>query len=148
MIIYELKNVNPKNRRTGDCSTRAILGIVERFGITYEQVIDLQCYFAKKKCYGLTNKETTTAVLEYFGYEKQKQPRKRDNSKYLVGEIDLVLTKKQLQEGVLISMAHHDSCVVNGRLQDIWDCRMKTIGNYWTYKGDKYNKFLQEGMVK
>ena len=132
MIGFKNTNVNPKGHKTGDCSTRAISTCL---GIDYKQALKDQCEMACKYCYGLTNKETTTKVLEKYGWVKMKQPKKPNGKKYLVGEIDEICTKLQLQEGVLISMAHHDSVVKYGCLLDTWDCRKKTIGNYWVRKG-------------
>lgn len=131
MLKFNNVNVNPKEHRTGDCSTRAI---VSTLGITYEQALKEQCEMAIKYCYGITCKETTTKVLEKYGWVKMKQPKKPNGKKYLVGEIDLVVTKQELENGVLISMANHDTCAKGKNIIDIWDCRNKTIGNYWIKK--------------
>ena len=128
MLSYLEKNVNPKNRKTGDCSTRAIVGTV---GISYEQALRDQCEMAIKYNYGITGKETTTKVLEKYGWVKMPQPKKPSGKKYLVGEIDQVCTPAELRRGVLISLAHHDTCAKGDSIQDLWDCRRKTIGNYW-----------------
>lgn len=131
MLEFKKINVNPKGHRTGDCSTRAIVGTL---GISYQEALTQQCEMAIKYCYGITNKETTTNVLEKYGYVKMKQPRKENGKKYLVGEIDLLVSKQDLEAGVLISMAHHDTCAKGNFIIDIWDCRKKTIGNYWVKK--------------
>lgn len=128
MMEYLEFNVNPKRRRTGDCSTRALVGTL---GITYEEAITLQAQVAIKTCYGITDKQVMEGVLKQFGYVKMKQPRKYDGTKYTVGEMDKLLTAKQMQEGVLITIANHHTCIVNGIVQDIWDCRYKTVGNYY-----------------
>lgn len=128
MIPFKLVNVNPKGHKTGDCSTRAIVGTL---GISYEEALDLQCKYAKKFCYGITCKETTERVLKEFGYVKMKQPRKPNGRKYSVNEMDLVLTKKQMEEGVLLSVANHDTCIKNGMIEDLWDCGNKKVGNYY-----------------
>lgn len=52
MIDYKYVNVNPKGRKTVDCSTRALVGAL---GITYEQALKLQCEEAIKSCYGITD---------------------------------------------------------------------------------------------
>lgn len=128
MLEFKKLNVNPKGHKTGDCSTRAI---VSTLGISYQEALIEQCEMAIKYCYGLCCKETTTKVLEKYGWVKMKQPRKENGKKYLVGEIDLIVTKKQLEAGVLISLAHHDTCAKGNYIIDTWDCRRKTIGNYW-----------------
>lgn len=128
MIEFQYVNVNPKGRKTGDCSTRALVGVL---GVTYEQALKMQCEEAIKSCYGITDKQVMERVLKRYGYIKMKQPRKEDGKKYTVGELDEILTKKQIEEGVLVTVARHHTCIKNGCVQDIWDCRGKTVGNYY-----------------
>ena len=78
----------------------------------------------------MNDKKNYEKYLEQLGWVKMKQPRKSDNTKYLVGEIDEVTT----HSSVIISCAHHLTCRINDEIVDIWDCRGKTIGNYWIYK--------------
>lgn len=132
MLKFYDCNVNPKHRRTGDCAVRALVGTLD---IKYEEAIDSCAYWAKKKCYGITDKQTMELVLKDFGYIKMKQPRKPDGKKYLVREMDQILTRKQMQEGVLITIANHHTCIKNGKIQDIWDCGDKSVGNYYV-KGE------------
>ena len=48
MLHYKNLNVNPKGRKTGDCSTRALVGCL---GLKYDDVLDLQLKFVKKYYY-------------------------------------------------------------------------------------------------
>ena len=128
MLDYFEFNVNPKKRKTGDCCVRAIVGTL---GISYEEAIDKCAYWAKKKCYGITDKQTVELVLKEYGYVKMKQPRKPNGNKYTVGEMDQILTDKQLKEGVLVTIANHHTCIYDHCVQDIWDCRHKSVGNYY-----------------
>lgn len=70
-------------------------------------------------------------MLVKFGYIKKAQPRKADNTKYTVSEMDKILTKKEMAEGVLVTVANHHTCITGGHIQDIWDCGYKTVGNYY-----------------
>ena len=128
MIKYIEKNVNPKGRKTGDCSTRALVGTL---GIAYDEALKLQTEVALKTYYDPTSKQVMERVLAKFGYVKKAQPRKYDNTKYTVAEMDEILTKKQMEEGVLVTVANHHTCITGGLVQDIWDCRYKTVGNYY-----------------
>ena len=128
MIKFNYLNVNPKNRKTGDCSTRAIVGTL---GIPYDEVLSLQCNEAIRTKYGITNKEVVEGVLKKFGYIKMKQPRKADGTKYQVRELDKILTKEQMNEGVLVTVSNHHTCIKNGFIQDIWDCGKMCVGNYY-----------------
>lgn len=128
MIKYIEKNVNPKGRKTGDCSTRALVGTL---GITYDEALRLQTEISLKTYYDPTSKQVMERVLAKFGYTKKAQPRKADNTKYTVSEMDKILTKKEMEEGVLVTVAKHHTCITGGHIQDIWDCGYKTVGNYY-----------------
>ncbi len=132
MLKFEKVNVNPKGRKTGDCSTRAIVGTL---GISYDEALRRQCEFAIKTCYGITNKEVIEAILKQEGWVKMKQPRKSDGSKYTVGELDAILPPAVRDRAVLVTVANHHTCIVGDAVQDIWDCRKKTVGNYYI-RGD------------
>ena len=131
MIGYVEKNVNPKGRKTGDCSTRALVGTL---GISYDEALKLQTEISLKTYYDPTSKQVMEKVLEKFGYVKRRQPRKGDNTKYTVSEMDRILSKKEMEEGVLVTVANHHTCITKGHIQDIWDCGYKTVGNYYVKK--------------
>lgn len=131
MIKFQLKNVNPKNRKTGDCSTRALVGTL---GISYEEALRKQMEVSLKTLYDPTSKQVMEKVLAEYGYVKMAQPRKMFGYKYKVSELDEILTEEQMQEGVLVTVANHHTCIVNGVVQDIWDCRNKSVGNYYVKK--------------
>lgn len=132
MIEYKQINVNPKGRKTGDCSTRALVGTL---GISYDEALKLQFEESLKCYYDPTSKQVMERVLKRFGYVKRKQPRKKDNTKYKVGELDKILSTEQLKQGVLVTVANHHTCITNGVVQDIWDCRGKSVGNYYVKIG-------------
>ena len=133
MLKYKEHNVNPKGRKTGDCAIRAIVGTV---GILYEQAIDECAYWAKKKCYGLTNKETVELVLKGHGWVKMKQPRKGNGKKYLVRELDQIIPYEVRCKGVLVTVANHHTCIIGDNIMDIWDCGGMTVGNYYVKMGE------------
>lgn len=128
MIGYIENNVNPKKRKTGDCSTRALVGTL---GISYDEALKLQMEVSLKTYYDPTSKQVMERILEKFGYVKMKQPRKPDGKKYMVREMDEILSKQEMREGVLVTVASHHTCIVGGKIQDIWDCGYKTVGNYY-----------------
>lgn len=128
MLKYLEKNVNPKNRRTGDCSTRALVSVL---GISYDECLKMQTEESLKCYYDPTSKQVMERVLAKFGYVKMKQPRKLDNTKYTVGELDKLLGSKT----ALVTVANHHTAVVNGSVIDIWDCRRKSVGNYYIKLG-------------
>lgn len=128
MINFKEINVNPKGRKTGDCSTRAIVGVL---GISYDEALKLQTEESLKSYYDPTSKQVMEKVLAKFGFVKMKQPKKYDGTKYEVRELDQLLDKRTLDEGVLVTVANHHTCIKDGVIQDIWNCGRKTVGNYY-----------------
>lgn len=125
MIAYKNENVNLKNKKTSDCVVRALS---KASGKDYKQVAQELFDLYMKYGYMINDKHTYERWLEMNGFIKYKQPRKRDNTKYLVGEIDRLI---RLGENAVISCANHLTCVAGDSLCDLWDCRKKTIGNYY-----------------
>lgn len=128
MLLYREKNVNPKKRRTDDCSTRALVGTL---GISYEEALKLQMKWSLKTYYDPTSKQVMEKVLQEFGYVKMKQPRKADGKKYTVAELDEIIPADIRNKGVLVTVAGHHTCIIGMCVQDIWDCRYKSVGNYY-----------------
>ena len=128
--MLELKNVNvnPKGRKTGDCVTRAIASALN---ISWEEAIQEQVKVALKTKYSLASKQTYEKILTEWGFVKMKQPRKVNNTKYYVKELDKVLTPKQMKSGVVVSVANHLTFVKDGYIIDTWNCGLKSVGNYY-----------------
>ena len=98
MVEYLENNLNPKRRKTGDCSTRAICGVV---GIGYNETLLEQVNFALKTYYDITSKQVVEKVLEKYGYKKMPQPRKWANTKYKVKEMDEI-SREELEKASLL----------------------------------------------
>ena len=128
MLNYVELNLNPKKRKTGDCSTRAISAVL---GIDYADALRLQYEESSKCFYDPTSKQVVARVLAKFGYAKVQQPKKSNGKKYLVKEIDQITTKAEREKGILVTVANHHTCVYNNSIIDIWNCGNKTIGNYY-----------------
>jgi len=128
MLNFEKTNVNPKNRRTGDCSTRALVSCLD---LEYDKVLDLQLAEVKKCYYDFTSRRVVEDVLKKFGYVKMKQPKKPDNTKYMVKEMDKVLSAHYLQSGVIVNVAHHYVTLKDSNYIDIWDSGSRCVGNYF-----------------
>ncbi len=124
MTKFEKFNANPKGRKACDCVIRAISTAT---GKSWEDVYKDLVVIGLKKCDVINAKPVFQKLLEDYGFTKCKQPRKSDGLKYKVGEVDCLTQSKV----VVISMANHLTVVVNGAVKDTWDCRHKTISNYW-----------------
>lgn len=129
MVKFEKMNINFKNKKTGDCVVRALAGAS---GKPYKQVAQELFDMWMKTGYVYNDKHTYEKWLEQNGFVKMKQPRKWDNTKYLVGEVDQLIN---VQDVVVISVANHLTYVEYSTVYDLWDCRNKTIGNYYIKRG-------------
>ena len=129
MVEFAQINKNPKGRKTGDCSTRALCNVLQ---ISYEEALKLQYEMALKCYYDMTSKEVLERILKEKGYVKHKQPRKFNGLKYKVNEIDELVSTEEMENGVIIIIAHHWTICRDYIVEDLWDCRFKTINNYWT----------------
>lgn len=124
MMNYKEVNVNFKNKITTDCVVRAIATAT---GKDYKEVARELFENYMKTGYAMNDRKNYEKYLEQLGWVKMKQPRKRDNTKYLIGEANML----GLNEVMILRCAHHLTCRVKNNIVDIWDCRYKTIGNYW-----------------
>lgn len=129
-ICFHYHNENPHNRFTSDCVIRAISTATE---IPYNQVVmelaELQC----KTGFDPSESTTISKYLKLKGWEKMKQPRKADNTKFTGREFC------RLYKGTYVANigGHHTVCIKGGKVWDTWDSTRGCIGNYWIKKGDK-----------
>ena len=114
---------SPKGRKTNDCVVRALSFALK---VPYEEVLKELFETQLKTGYCLLDKQCFERVLAAHGFVKMKQPRHTNGTKYLVREIDLLTMKR-----CVVSMAHHLTAAEGGFIYDLWDCRNKTIGNYY-----------------
>lgn len=124
---FTLYNRNPKNKKVGDCVIRAISLAT---GKTWEEVLTDLFRISLKIKDVPTDKKTYTEYLATIGYYKQPQPRKDDNTKYTIREF-----AQEHKKGIyVVDMANHCTCVINGKIHDLWNCGNKSVGNYWIIK--------------
>ena len=128
MLKFEFVNLNPKNRKTGDCSTRALSNILK---MSYEDTLKLQCEVALDCYYDLSSKQVVERVLKKYGYVKMPQPKKSDGTKYKVYELDELVPLELREKGVLVTIANHHTVVKGDYIEDTWNCGYKTIGNFY-----------------
>lgn len=143
---FRFYNANPKGKYTGDCAVRAIAAAVEK---PWERVTMELAEMSCKTGYSFASKENMDKYLIQNGFAKEKQPRKRDNTK-LTGEEFCRELQKWLGDkciwgtctdnGVVIAPrivanigGHHVVAIVDGKVNDIWDSTDGCIGNYWVY---------------
>lgn len=127
MLDYSFVNLNPKGKKTGDCTTRAIANALN---ISYEEALKKQYELSLKTGYSLYDIKLVDKLLSSEGFVKQKQPKHSNGKIFTLGEIDLLLFPTYNK--VIVSVrGHHITCVDCYNCYDIWDCRKKAIRNYW-----------------
>lgn len=125
MINYVYKNVNPKNKKTADCVIRAIS---EASGLDYYDVYERLYNISLKTGWILNEKRVEDKLLAELGFIKYKQPKKPNNTKYTIRELNCLIKETDV---VVVRIAGHLTCVKNNTCYDTWDCTRKTISNYY-----------------
>lgn len=128
-MIFQKTNNNPKEwKHEGDCVVRAIASANHTsWEVTYQQL----CEIGLKKCRMPNSKSTYELLLKEYGWIKQKMPRHTNGKRFTVEEIIDVVRKP-----MVISMANHLTYSDGAALIDTWNCKNKSVGNYWV-KEDK-----------
>ena len=132
MIYYIEVNKNPKKKRTGDCSTRALCNILH---ISYADALKEQCEASLKTGYDITSRQTVDYIMKNHGWIKQKQPKTIYNAKVKISNLDESIDSKYIDEdgkGILISTRKHWTVVRDYTVEDTWDCRDYCCGIYYT----------------
>ena len=136
-LYFHYDNINPKNRKTGDCVIRAISRAI---GESWEYTLKELTSMSLRYCYSPLSVENFHRVLENYGFVKNKQMRKFDNTKYTGEEfVEYLTNHREIMHGYPVVAnvgGHHTSVFVDEgdrvRCYDIWDCTDRTVGNFWT----------------
>ena len=128
MLTFKKLNVNPKNRKTGDCSIRAVAYLL---GITWEEALTLLYKEALETKYDTADRKNVESVISKFGYVKMKQPRMIDNLKYPLYKMDEVVSAAERHDKVLCNVANHYVVIEDDYVVDSWNSSCKCCGNYY-----------------
>lgn len=122
---FHYHNENPKGRITGDCTFRAI---ARATGISWKDVVMGMAEMSIRTGYAINDNKGIERYMESIGWIKMPQPKKPNGKKYTGAEF----CKKHREGNIVCSIGgHHLSCIIDGKINDIWDCTNKCIGNYW-----------------
>lgn len=133
---FTFHNENPKDKRTSDCVLRAIATAT---GKTWDEVLDDLVTVAHETKLMPNDPKCYDKYLESLGFEKQKQPRKADNTKYTGSEFCEYLNARFINgKKVVDVVAHigggHTVAIAYDkgyRVVDTWNSTRGSIGNYW-----------------
>lgn len=119
------ENVNPKNRKTGDCVIRAI---AKAEGKDWLEIFDSLTAIARAKYTVPNDKMAYEKYLE--GYETVRVFHEVEGKKkrFTVAEIC------SFEGTYIVSVASHLTTVADGVLYDTWDCSRKSAYKIWKVK--------------
>lgn len=119
-------NANPKGKKTGDCVIRAICtALNESWEDTYRGMLEVALDTGE----AISCKGNFKEYLKRKGYDMQKMPRKENNKRYTIEEFANILAKPNMV--YIVNIANHLTLINNKNLYDLWNCKNKSVGNYW-----------------
>lgn len=128
---FHYYNANPKNRITTDCVIRSIATALEQdYNKTVMELAAMQC----ETGYDDGDKKLYDMYLKNKGWIKCKQPKKSNNTKYTGVEWCIKIqssTDSNLDRMIAHIGGHHIVAIIDGKVNDIWDCTDRCVGNYW-----------------
>ena len=138
---YHFYNANPKGHRTTDCVIRALATALNQ---TWEQTYRELFEIAMKKCTPPEDESTTNEYLKRKGAIRIAQPKRLDGTKLTGEEVCFLIQDGSFvdNDGVYLPYSryfinigtHHASCIIDGKINDIWNCSCDKVGVMWAIK--------------
>lgn len=129
--MYKYLNLNPNNKKVGDCVKRAIAKTTGmdyhdvQLGLNrYKKVTHCTKFNEPKNCNGYVENVLKMAKITF---QAEKGKKRMDGHTFC---------KLYPKGRYILRMAGHWSCCVDGVIYDTWDCRDKCVYNVWEYKGE------------
>jgi len=128
--FFQYCNSNPFHQITTDCVIRAITTACE---MNYCDVVmdfaKIQCETGKDPSY----KETWSKYIEEKGWQKQREPRHENNTRYTIDEYIAHVNPKLTCIAKLGT--NHIAAVVDGVVMDTWDSSHEVLHTFWVLEG-------------
>jgi hypothetical protein len=120
---FVLENLNPRNRKTGDCVIRAIAKAESK---SWVEVFDSLSVIARE-LYSTTGQ--TDVISKYLKNYKKIDVKYVDSlgnkKRYTVADVC------EFKGTYIVSVASHLTCVKDGVLYDTWNCGRKSAYIIW-----------------
>ena len=143
--FFHYHNANPKKRITTDCVVRAITAAAE---IDYNIVVLAQALVQIETGYDQAENKGIDILMSKLGWEKRKQPRKADGTKYTGREFCEMIQQaytdgfdqnnERIDEDIVVGCriianigGSHTAAIIDGKVWDTWDSTSGCVGNYW-----------------
>ena len=128
---YHFYNANPKGLYVGDCRYRAYALAND---ISWEMAVMVTALWSVRTGIVDAGSDHVDELLQEFGHwVKQGEPKKKNGTKYTVGELAKML--KDSPDPVIVHVNHHTTCIKDGKVWDTWNCSEEYVRCYWT-KGE------------
>lgn len=120
-MAYKYLNLNPKGRKVSDCTVRAF---ALAHDISWYEAYDILSEYAKEECIII---DDTKFIDKFLNDRYQYNCYKCDDMNITVRELTY-----EYDTGVyLITMEGHITCMIDGTIFDIWDCRDRKAWRIW-----------------
>lgn len=120
-MAYKYLNMNPKGRKVSDCTVRAF---ALAHDISWYKAYDILSEYAREECIVI---DDTSFIDDFLSERYDYACYKYDDKDITVRELTYIYNK-----GVyLITMDGHITCMINGTIFDIWDCRNRKAWTIW-----------------
>jgi len=135
-MSYLKLNLNPLEKKVGDCVIRAIACAT---GQSWEKTYTDLCALGLEIKDVPTDKATYTLYLKQIGWVKMKMPVKYVEEENEFGGLDKKKKRVKVSEfaeanskgNYIVDMANHLTAIEDGTIIDTWNCGHKSIGNWW-----------------
>jgi hypothetical protein len=129
MADFEKVNVNPKERKCGDCVIRAL---AKASGKSWEQVYDELCEIGRKKCRMPNDDCCVDKWTSDNNFVYCKTLRDRYGNQMTVSEmVDKITDIERRDYSVIIHTKNHLTCASNGIIYDTWNTSNQKAGYYY-----------------
>ena len=126
---FTYRNENPDGIHTSDCVVRAIAAAN---GMTWEEVFDGLAEVARELHTMPNDRTAYEKYLKSLGWVRRKQMKHADGTKYSGSEFARAMGDRNI---ICHIGVHHLTCIIGGRVNDIWDCSSRKVGIWWERKG-------------
>ena len=139
---FLLVNVNPWNKKTGDCATRAIC---QACNIPYKEAAKELFDEWMRTGEEMTYPKTIQNVLEKHGFTRFGKPKHSDNTTYSVEQIGKKFGKEHI---IVVQVANHWTVIKGDKLIDLWDCSGKSVYGYYIKPATEEEMKVYGGEIK
>ena len=123
-MAYKEYNINPKNKKTGDCAIRAVAAVT---GLGWDRAYEDLCKSGFKLKTAPNDVEAIEDFLLSIGFKIGKIRVIKGQKRITVKEF----TEQNPNICAVLRVANHFTCCAYGNYLGIWDCGNHVVYKYW-----------------